>query len=478
MGRSGFAPARARSRRPLLVRLQTRVVPGLASVDPADWDALDHGPSPFTEYGFLRALERSGSVGSGTGWEPHYVLVERAAERGVLEEGEAGEAGEGARAPEATPGRGHEGFGGFTDDSARGAARLLGAVACYRKSHSYGEYIFDFAWARASMRAGLPYYPKLVIAAPVTPATGRRLLLRPELSPDDAEAVTEALLDGVRELADDLDCGSVHWLFCSADEHGRLAEADFCPRASFQFHWHNRGYADFDAFLATLASRKRKQIRKERRRALATVDGAVQLLPAADWGPREISSLEAFYRRTCYMHGNEGYLTPEFFELMPTLLPQRARFARVTQGGEIVAGALYFQTEHALYGRYWGCRREIPFLHFEVAYYAGIEHCIREGLPLFEAGAQGEHKLLRGFLPARTYSNHWMRHEGLRDGVERFLRGEAAELSMYMQQLSRFSPYRKDSDGKPLPLPKVGICDAGEASEQAAAEGDDTLEVS
>lgn len=428
------------------MRLHTRIVLDLEGVDPADWDSLDHGPSPFTEYGFLRALERSGSVGLGTGWEPRYVLVERAPASDDRE------------------------------DSAPSARSLVGAVACYRKTHSYGEYIFDFAWARASMRAGLPYYPKLVIAAPVTPATGRRLLIAPGLSPDEHEAIVEALLVGVRDVADDLECGSVHWLFCCADEHGRLAEADFCPRASFQFHWHNRGYADFDAFLATLASRKRKQIRKERRRALESVDGPVRFVPAADWSRQEIARLEAFYRRTCYMHGNEGYLTPEFFELMPTMLPQRARFAQVRQDGETVAGALYFQTEHALYGRYWGCRREIPFLHFEVAYYAGIEHCIREGLPLFEAGAQGEHKLLRGFLPAKTHSNHWMRHPGLREGVERFLQGEAMELSGYMEQLGRFSPYRKGDDGTPLPLPRMGVCEVGEAGEQTAAEGDDALD--
>ncbi len=424
----------------------------LAGVDPADWDALDHGPSPFTEYGFLRALERSGSVGSGTGWEPRYVLVE--SDPPDPPDGEVDPLGPNP------PGR-----------------TLLGAVACFRKTHSYGEYIFDFAWARASTRAGLPYYPKLVIAAPVTPATGRRLLLSPELSVDDRAAVGDALLAGVRTVADDLECGSVHWLFCSEAEHGRLAEADFCPRASFQFHWNNRGYEDFDAFLATLASRKRKQIRKERRRALEAVDGPVEFRPAADWTRGDIERLEAFYRRTCYMHGNDGYLTPEFFELMPTMMPQRARFARVSADGQTVAGALCFQTEHALYGRYWGCRREIPFLHFEVAYYAGIEHCIREGLPLFEAGAQGEHKLLRGFLPAKTYSNHWMRHPGLRDGVERFLRAEAMDVLPYMDQLRRYSPYRKDDDGKPMPLPDVGVCEVGEAGEKAAAEADDEVEV-
>lgn len=415
----------------------TQVVCSLSGVDPAAWDALDHGPSPFTTYGFLRALERSGSIGEGTGWDPHYVLV---------------------RAP--TP----EGM------------RLVGAVACFRKGHSYGEYIFDFGWARACSRAGLSYYPKLVIAAPVTPATGRRILLHPDLDDDQRQRVVDALLAGVRERADALGCSSIHWLFCTATEHGWLADAGFAPRASFQFHWRNHGYGDMDDFLATLSSRKRKQVRKERRRALAAVDGPVQFVPASEWTRHDIADLEGFYRRTCYAHGNEGYLTPELFSLLPELMPQGARFARVRSDGETVAGALYFQTDAALYGRYWGCARSIPLLHFEVAYYAGIEHCIREGLPLFEAGAQGEHKLLRGFMPARTYSNHWLRHPGLREGVGRFLQEEARELSVYMGHLSRFSPYRKDDDGKPMPLPEPGAaCEVGEAGEQAAAQADDAI---
>lgn len=447
----------------LAVRLTTRFVSDLAGVQPAAWDALDHGASPFTGYGFLAALEQSGSVGPGTGWEPRYVLVEAEAEP--------------AQAEQANP-----------DAGAQGAKRLVGAVACFRKTHSYGEYIFDFGWARACMRAGLEYYPKLVVAAPVTPATGKRILLRPSLSDDDRGAVEAALIEGVRTVADELECSSVHWLFCTDQEHGRLAEAGFCPRSSFQFHWRNHGYADFDEFLATLSSRKRKQIRKERRRALEAVDGPVEYVPAAAWEPDDLRSLEAFYRRTCYMHGNEGYLTPEFFERLPELMPQQARFARVRQDGTTVAGALCFQTEHALYGRYWGCRQDIPFLHFEVAYYAGIEHCIREGLPLFEAGAQGEHKLVRGFLPSRTHSNHWMRHPGLREGVERFLQGEAMEIAGYMQQLRRYSPYRKDDDGKPMPMPTpmpaaggaggtVASGDVGEAGEQAASQGDDAIEL-
>jgi uncharacterized protein len=449
-GPRGFACTAGRSRSWGTVRLVTRTARDLGGVDPAAWDALDHGPSPFTEHGFLRALELSGSVGQGTGWEPWHVLVEAEDE------------------PSATPGVG---------ESAR---RLVGAVPCYRKTHSYGEYIFDFGWARGAIQAGVPYYPKLVVAAPSTPATGRRILVAPGLAPAARTAVIAALLQGVRSVADELGCSSVHWLFCGAEESTLLAEAGHAARASFQFHWHNRpggGYADFEEFLAALASRKRKQIRKERQRALATVDGPVELRAAADWTRGDIVRLEAFYRRTCMMHGNEGYLTPELFELLPRMMPRRARFARVEQGGEVVAGALYFQSEHALYGRYWGCAREIPFLHFEVSYYAGIEHCIREGLPLFEAGAQGEHKLLRGFLPAPTYSNHWMRHPGLREGVERFLRSEERELRPYMAQLARWSPYRKGDDGEPLPPPgpRGEAGEAGEREAAAAAEGDDGL---
>ena len=376
--------------------LTLRVVGDLSGVDPAQWNALQHAGSPFLEYGFLRALEESSSLGRASGWDPHYVLAERA--------------------------------GG-----------VVGAVAAFVKDHSYGEYIFDFGWARASMRAGLSYYPKLVVAAPFTPATGPRILLHPDAPRDE---VASALIDRVQELADEYECSSIHWLFTTEEERELLARVGYLPRSTFQFHWRNRGYETFDDFLATLSSRKRKQIRKERRRALAEVDG-VEFLDGHDCCAADVKALDRFYRVTTYRHGGQDYLQPGFFEALRRHLPDRMRFARVQREGETIAGALYLESETTLYGRYWGCREEVEFLHFETAYYAGIERCIDRKLALFEAGAQGEHKLLRGFTPAPTFSAHWIRHPGLRDGVRRFLREESRSVAPYMQELERYSPYKR-----------------------------------
>ncbi len=382
--------------------LQIRAVHELSSVDAAAWNALDHGHSPFLEWGFLRALEMSGSTGGPAGWAPVYLLAEE------------------------------------VDDE---STTLVGAVPCFLKDHSYGEYIFDWGWARAASRAGVSYYPKLVVAAPVTPATGPRILLR-RGGQDEPDVVADLLVAAVRELADATDCSSIHWLFTTEEEHRRLESLGFMSRLSFQFHWHNRGYADFDAFLATLASRKRKQIRKERRRALAEVDG-LSFVPGADLSPGDVEKLDDFYRRTTYRHGGQDYLRPGFFKRLVELMPERVQFAKVTRDDAIVAGALYLETPGALYGRYWGCAEEIEFLHFETAYYAGIERCIEHDIPLFEAGAQGEHKLLRGFTPSPTFSSHWIRHEGLRQAVGRFLDDERAQLPDYMKELGQYAPYKK-----------------------------------
>ncbi|WP_258182694.1 GNAT family N-acetyltransferase [Enhygromyxa salina] len=383
----------------------------IEGVNSASWNALDHAPSPFLEWGFLRALELSGSVGVAAGWDPHYLLV-------------------------------HGAQGGSPDQ--RG---LLGAVAAYVKDHSYGEYIFDFHWARASTRAGIPYYPKLVIAAPATPATGRRILLHPDLDEAGRDAVAQRLIAGVRELADERDCGSIHWLFVTPDERERLVAADFAARSSYQFHWHNRGYEDFDGFLAELTSRKRKQIRKERRRARAAIDG-VRFVPGPELDATQRAALDRFYRRTTNLYGGRQYLRPGFFEALLELAPERVRFLEATRASDLIAGALFFETEHGLYGRYWGCDEEIEFLHFEAAYYAGVERCIERGLPLFEAGAQGEHKLLRGFLPAACHSAHWLRHPGLDRGVREFLREEAVAVAHHIDQLEGYGPYRSEGLGR------------------------------
>ncbi len=386
----------------LTVRLETSIL----EVDRTAWDGLDHGQSPFLEWGFLAAAELSQSIGPGTGWDPHYLLVEIPVASGAK------------------------------------PANLVGAVVAFRKSHSYGEYIFDWAWARAAARGGVPYYPKLVMAAPATPASGRRLLLSRD-GGVDRDRVVAVVTAAVRELADTLGCSSIHWLFCTHEEQVALINHGFLPRASFQFHWQNDGYTDFSEFLGRLVSRKRKQIRKERRRALEAVD-ALEFVGGPDLSESDLDAIDRYYRGTVHAHGGKDYFNPGFFHRLRDHMPEHMQFARARQGGKVVAGALYLETDQALYGRYWGCDRDIEFLHFEAAYYAGIERCIDHGLALFEAGAQGEHKLLRGFVPSPTYSAHWIRNRALGEGVRRFLQQEAMEVKMYMDHLREFSPYKRE----------------------------------
>jgi uncharacterized protein len=408
----GFTGGATALQRP---RLRVRCVTSLDEVDRSAWDALEHGPSPFLSYGFLRALEVSGSIGQGTGWHPFYLLAEVDPESQVKNAGQ--------------------------NDGSTTSSPLIGAVPAFVKSHSYGEYIFDWSWASAAQRAGLAYYPKLVCAAPVTPATGQRLLLRPGA---DAEYVTAALVAGVRELADQAQCSSVHWLFCTAEEQQRLERLGFASRLTFQFHWHNRGYGSYEDFLAALASRKRKQLRKERRRAQEALDGPIEFVPGRELGEEQLAALDRYYRATVYAHGGADYLQPGFFHALAQELPDTMLFAQARRRRRLVAGALFFETAQGLYGRYWGCDENIEFLHFETAYYAGIERCIARGIPLFEAGAQGEHKLLRGFLPSPTYSSHWMRHPGLHQAICDLTVREARAVNERMGWLAEHGPFKHE----------------------------------
>lgn len=382
-------------------KIIVRAVASVADLDGAAWDALDHGPSPFLRHGFLRALEESGSIDPAsakkrrTGWSGLYVLAEQ-------------------------------------------AGRLVGAVPVYVKDHSYGEYIFDWGWASAAQRAGLRYYPKLVIAAPHTPATGPRMLIAPGA---DAAAVRQVLAAGVRALADDLEVSSIHWLFCTAEEQDALAQVGYFPRTTCQFHWHNRNYETFDDFLGALKSRKRKQLRKERERARAAID-RLSWVPGGELSEAQLDDLDRFYRNTTDQHGGRDYLRPGFFHKLAQYLPEAMRMVEVVAGGKRVAGALFLETDRALYGRYWGADTHVDLLHFETAYYAGIERAISRKLPLFEAGAQGEHKLLRGFDPAPTYSAHWIRHDGLAAAITDYCEREAKALAGELAEMAKLGPYR------------------------------------
>jgi hypothetical protein len=373
------------------VRVESRI----GHVPREVWDGLDHGASPFLRHGFLAALEDSRSIGARSGWTPVYLLAEQ-------------------------------------------AGTVIGAVAAFIKGHSYGEYIFDWGWANAAGRAGVDYYPKLVVAAPMTPATGRRILLAPGADPD---ATTAVLAAAVKAVAAEAECSSIHWLFCTADEQARLAALGFVPRASYQFHWHNRGYPSWDGFLASLKSRKRKQLRKERDRARAAIEG-LDWIDGGDLTQVQLDELDAFYRSTTDQHGGRDYLRPGFFHRVAETLPDVVRMVRVRAGGAAIAGAVFFETPAALYGRYWGATQHVDLLHFETAYYAGIERAIDRKLALFEAGAQGEHKLVRGFEPAATYSAHWIAHPGLRAAIEDFCAREAHAVAQQCEEMRAYLPYR------------------------------------
>jgi hypothetical protein len=409
-------------------KIAIRVVGSVRDLDPGAWDALDHGASPFLRHGFLAALEDTGSIDATSGGASSGLAA-------------------------LLGGRRRSGWGGVYL-LAEEAGALVGAVAAFIKGHSYGEYIFDWGWASAAQRAGVPYYPKLVIAAPVTPATGPRILLAPCLG-ERAAAVRAALLAAVRAVADEAQCSSIHWLFCTAEEQQALAAAGYVPRASLQFHWHNRGYRDFDDFLGALRSRKRKQLRKERARARAAVE-RVTWVGAGELDRDRLDDLDRFYRTTTDQHGGRDYLRPGFFHRVAETLPEATRMVEVVAAGRRVAGAVFFETDRALYGRYWGADVHVDLLHFETAYYAGIDRAIERRLPLFEAGAQGEHKLLRGFEPAATYSAHWIRHPGLAAAIADHAQREAAALAEQRAELAKLGPYRApgevDGDG-----------DAGEA---------------
>jgi len=390
-------------------KLVVRAV-GSVSAIPTAWDTLDHGPSPFLLRGFLSALEDSGSIDRTdtkskrrSGWAGVYLLVER-------EDG-----------------------------------TLVGAVPAFLKDHSYGEYIFDWGWASASQRAGIPYYPKLVVGAPHTPATGARLLLARDLDPAMRAAVRETLAAAVRQIAEDAECSSIHWLFCTAEEQAALAALGFAARATHQFHWKNRGYASFDDFLATLKSRKRKQLKKERAKAQGAID-RLTWHAGGTLDEAELADVDRFYRNTTDNHGGRDYLRPGFFHAVAKSLPDIMQMAFVTQGGKRVAGALFFETDQALYGRYWGTDVAVDCLHFETAYYAGIDRTIARGLPLFEAGAQGEHKLVRGFEPCMTYSSHWLRHPGLARAIAEHLAAERVAVEREIEHLATFGPYRGTDD--------------------------------
>ncbi len=381
-------------------RLTATLHPSIAAIAAPTWDACAGADNPFVSHAFLSALEDSGSAGPRTGWLPQHLTL--------------------------------------TDE----AGRVLAVAPCYAKSHSYGEYVFDHGWAHAFERAGGAYYPKLQVAVPFSPVPGPRLMVRP-----GAPVTIAALAEALEGACAGLDLSSVHVTFCQASESAALAEAGWLTRTGVQFHWANPGYADFDAFLEALASRKRKQIRRERRDAQAGLEFIT--LRGGEIGAAEWAAFYRFYTATVDRKWGSAYLTPEFFSLLPRYLGDKVVLMLARAGGRPVAGALNLMGRDTLYGRNWGSDGEFPFLHFELCYYQAIEFAIRHGLAKVEAGAQGEHKIQRGYLPAATHSAHFIAHRGLRAAVSRFLEQEKQQVAADMAALAGFAPYRQASSPEP-----------------------------
>jgi uncharacterized protein len=378
------------------------LVPSIAEVDAAQWDACANPDpatfNPFVSHAFLRALEDSRTVGRTTGWLPRHLVLE--------------------------------------DEDGKVAA----AAPAYVKSHSQGEYVFDHSWAEAFVQAGGRYYPKLQIAVPFTPVPGPRLLVKPG---PKAIADEELLASAAIEVARQGGLSSIHLTFLAADTAARLRALGFLTRIGQQFHWQNRGYASFDDFLATLTSRKRKAVRKEREAALAPGIEIEHLtgpaITEAHW-----DAMFAFYTDTGNRKWGRPYLNRAFFSELGRVMPERTLLVMAKRDGRYIAGALNLIGGDCLYGRYWGAIEHHPALHFEVCYYQAIEFAIASGRARVEAGAQGEHKLARGYLPVETYSAHWISDPGLRRAVERFLVRESEMVTRFNADLTELGPYRKD----------------------------------
>jgi uncharacterized protein len=375
----------------------------MAALPAKEWDALacpeaaDGRPlDPFTTYRFLAALERSGSTGRGTGWQPRPIVL-------------------------------------------RQAGHLIGAAPLYVKSHSQGEYIFDHNWAQGYENVGGRYYPKLQIAVPFTPVTGRRLLTRP----GDGASQT-ALIAGAAAIAEQNGLSSLHITFCTEAEAEVGRAAGLLHRVTQQFHWHNRGYAGFEDFLADLSSRKRKAIRKERETARAH-GLTIRALTGDQIEPQHWAAFWAFYQDTGSRKWGTPYLTRAFFDLVHETMRNDCLLILADRGGKPVAGALNFIGREALFGRYWGCTEDHPCLHFELCYYQAIDWAIAHGLKRVEAGAQGEHKLARGYLPVQTHSLHWINDPAFRKAVARYLEAERHAVDEEIEVLTGYGPFRRDS---------------------------------
>jgi predicted N-acyltransferase len=380
--------------------MDIRICHSLDQVPAHEWNRLVVDNNPFLRHEFLSALEQNDCVGAHFGWQPRHLLV-------------------------------------YRDE------QLVAAVPLYLKENSYGEFVFDFAWADAYQRNGLSYYPKLVSSIPYTPATGQRILEAPQC---DETGLYRGITEKMVEMMASEGASSIHTLFLSEDEMERLQALGWSIRRGVQFHWHNRDYRDFDHFLQQLNNRRRKNIRRERNK-VEQAGISLEVLHGNEVSPQQWDLFSRFYAKTFEERYSLPTLNAGFFRDVGRSLGQQVILVLAYHEGECVAGALMFRSDTTLYGRHWGCERDFDSLHFEACYYQGIEYCIRHGLERFEPGAQGEHKIWRGFMPVWTYSSHWIAHPGFRGAIDDFLQRENRALEEYKSTLEAGTPYKKAYSG-------------------------------
>lgn len=375
------------------------IIDHIDAINPTAWNTLANDGIPFLRHEFLAALEHHQCVGERFGWIPQHIV-------------------------------------------AWDNGQIVGAMPLYLKDNSYGEFVFDWGWADAYHRAGLAYYPKLVTAIPYTPATGPRLLIAPQAQP---ERVAHALVDKALGLAESLRVSSLHWLFTNDRDRGYLEQRGLLTRMGCQFHWHNRGYKDFEHFLAQLSSRKRKQIKRERRHVSEAGVG-IEIRHGNEVSEAQLHQFHRHYQSTFNRLGGYATLSEALFAQISRTLPHHVVFVFAYYNKKHVASAFCVRGGHTLYGRHWGCDADFHSLHFEACYYQGIEYCIARGLDHFEPGAQGEHKVSRGFVPTATYSQHWIENRQFRTVIAEFLSREQQGIRHYMDSLCQHLPYKAPAE--------------------------------
>jgi len=379
--------------------MHVTVLDSIDAVSAAEWNALSGNGYPFLRHEFLAALEHTGCVGEKFGWIPNHLAA-------------------------------------YDDHGS-----LLGAVPMYQKLNSYGEFVFDWSWAEAYQQAGLPYYPKLVVAAPYTPATGPRLLVA---NVPEREKITDALIAMALDITAQNQFSSLHWLFTTKQDTKLLENHGFMRRVGCQFHWQNDGYQDFDEFLASLSSRKRKKILRERR-YVQEADLDLKVIHGSDATESQLDTMNSFYQSIYQRKWGFPTLNLDFFREIAATMGESVVMMLAYDAGKPVAGAFNLRGKDTLYGRYWGCNSIYHGLHFEACYYQGIEYCVQQGLKRFEPGAQGQHKISRGFLPTPTWSAHWIANEKFRIAIQHFLDHESELMKEDITELETRSPYKKNT---------------------------------